>query len=119
MVALSPWPTDAVELAAAVTILKQVLPPALTDERVAQLGATASAVVEDFAPAGPQNVRDQCVEMYAGYIAAARQSPLTEVSAGSIDLKYEDTRPNLSNAFRLCGAHGLLTRWKVRRGGVV
>ena len=117
--ALSPWPTTPAAQAAAVTILKQVLPSTLTDERVAQLGATASAVVEDFAPAGPQNVRDQCVEMYAGYIASARQSPLTELKAGSIDLKYEDNRPNLSNAFRLCGAHGLLTRWKVRRGGVV
>lgn len=117
--ALSPWPTGAPEIAAAVTILKQVLPATLTDERVAQLGATAAAVIEDYAPAGPQNVRDQCVEMFAGYVAAARLSPLTELKAVSIDLKYEDTRPNLSNAFRLCGAQGLLTRWKVRRGGVV
>ena len=117
--ALSPWPTSPVALATATTTLKQVLPATLTDERVQQLGSTSSAVIEDFAPGAPQNVKDQCVEMYAGYLAEARQSPLVEISAGTLDLKYAENRANHSGAFRLCGAAGLLTRWKIRRAGAI
>ena len=117
--ALSPWPTSPVALATATTTLKQVLPAGLTDERVQQLGATASAVIEDYAPGAPQNVRDQCTEMYSAYLADARQSPLQEIEAGTIKLKYADNRSNHAGAFRLCGAAALLTRWKVRRAGAI
>ena len=114
--ALSPWPTSPVALASATTILKQVLSGNLTDARVQQLGSTASAVVEDYAPSAPTAVRDQALEMYAGYLAQARTGPVTKIDAGKIML---ERMTNHAGAFRLCGAAGLLGHWRIRRAGTV
>lgn len=115
-VALSPWPTTPAALQKAIDCLKQVLPDSLTDDRVARLGATASAVVEDYAPLAPQNCRDSAVEMYAGYLAQSNTGPTTKLDVGTVSIERSI---NHQAGFRLCGAAGLLTRWKIRRAGAI
>ena len=122
--ALSPWPSSPVALTAATRILKQVLPDNLTDERVQQLGAVGAALVEDYAPASPQAVKDQCVEMIAGYLAESAGGGFGAVRSESINLDSSvilqtDRVSNHAAAFRNCGAAGLLTRWKIRRAGAI
>ena len=115
-VTLSPWPSTPVALQKATECLRQVLPAELDDTRIQRLGATAAAMVEQYAPMAPQPVRDQAVEMYAGYLVQARTGPITKLEVGNISMERQ---VNHAAAFRLCGAAGILTRWKVRRAGVI
>ena len=119
-VGLSPWPTETSEIDAAVDCLRQVLPDSLDDARIKRLGAVAAAHVERYAGnAPPQNVRDQAVEMLAGYVAEIRYSSLTGLNAGSVDLKFSDRPINYAAAFRNSGAAGMLSPWKKRRAGAI
>ena len=114
--ALSPWPTSPVALATATATLKQVLDPSLDDARVQSLGATAAALVEDYAPGAPQAVKDTAVELIAGYLSQSDYGAIRKQTIESIDLEFVT---NHSAMFRNCGAAGLLTRWKVRRAGAI
>ena len=72
--ALSPWPTSPAALAAAVTQLKAAVQGAAldSDERAAQLGAVASAMVEQYALGAPGALKDEAVIRFAGYPGAVR-----------------------------------------------
>ena len=123
--ALSPWPatTAAVRWKAATARLRKELYPKAgetadpscpdeLDRKVAQLGAVASARVEQFAPSAPQAIRDEAVIRFAGYLAS-RPSPVRTVEAGS--LRMEFTTAGLSRPFVYCGARALLSPFVRRR----
>ena len=115
-VALSPWPRLTSEIDRAVECLRQVLPDSLDDARIKRLGAVAAAHVERYASNAPQNVKDQSAEMYIGYMAESRGGPVTKISLRTIDIERQ---VNHAAMFRNCGAAGLLSPWKKRRGGAI
>ena len=115
-VTLSPWPTTPAAMEKAVNCLKQVLPANLDGPAIKRLGAMASEHVEGYAPGAPQCVRDQAVELFAGYIAQSRTGPINKLGLANVNIERST---NHAAAFRLCGAAGLLTRWKVRRAGAI
>ena len=87
-----------------------------SDEEAAALGEFAAARVERDAPGAPQAVRDEAVIRFAGYMAGADYGALRGETIGPRSIEYV---VNHANAWRNCGAAGLLSPWKVRRAGVI
>ena len=116
--ALSPWPTEPTELATAITLLKSVVQGAAldSDDRAGQLGAVASAMVEQYAPAAPQPLKDEAVIRFAGYLAQSDFGAIGKEIIGPRDVEYVT---NHGPIFRNCGAGALLARWRIRRGGAI
>ena len=105
-------------LAAAVARLQAAVAgrAAESDEDAASLGELAAARVEREAPGAPQAVKDEAVIRYAGYMAGADYGGLRKESIGPRDIEYV---VNHANAWRACGAYGLIAPWKVRRAGAI
>ena len=80
------------------------------------LGEAASAVVEQYAPAAPQALKDEAVIRFAGYLAQSDFGAIAKESIGPRDIEYVTTH---QNAWRNCGAGMLLSRWKIRRAGSI
>ena len=116
--ALSPWPTEATELAAAVARLKAAVQGAAadSDERAGQLGAVAAAMVEGYAPGAPQVLKDEAVIRFAGYLAQSDFGSIAKEVIGPRDVEYVT---NHAPMFRNSGAGALLARWRIRRGGAI
>ena len=116
--ALSPWPTSPAALAAAVTQLKAAVQGAAldSDERAAQLGAVASAMVEQYALGAPGALKDEAVIRFAGYLAQSDFGTIAKEGIGPRDVEYVT---NHASTFRNSGAAMLLTRWRVRRAGAI
>ena len=116
--ALSPWPTTPVALTAAVERLKAAAQGAAldSDERAGELGAVASAMVEQYAPGAPGALKDEAVIRFAGYLAQSDFGSIMKEGIGPRDVEYVT---NHANAFRNSGAALLLTRWRVRRAGAI
>ena len=100
----------------AVTSLASIL--AVDIPTATRLHAVATLVVEEYAPLAPSALQDEAVIRFAGYLAQAS-------SAFGVHLQ-KDVGPlsvrsvvNHSAMFRNSGAAALLTRYKVRRGGVI
>ena len=87
-----------------------------SDDRAAQLGAVASAMVEQYAPGALQAVRDEATIRFAGYLAQSDFGGIAKESIGPRDTEYT---VNHANAFRNSGAAALLSRWRVRRSGAI
>ena len=114
---LSPWPTTPAATAAAVKRLQAAVAGATeSDERAAQLGAVASALVEREAPGAPQVIRDEAVIRFAGYLAQSDFGGIRQETIGPMTTEYV---VNHQAAFRNCGAMALLSPWKVRRAGAI
>ncbi len=116
MATLSPWPTSPVALTNATATLKAIIGPDLTDTRVQSLGATAAALVERFAPDAPQAIKDEAVTRCAGWLAEAPAGGQRAEDQGDVRTSYT---PSATGALRASGGMGLLSPWKVRRGGAV
>ena len=116
--ALSPWPTTPAALDAAVTRLKAAAQGATldSDERAAELGAVASAMVEQYAPRAPGALKDEAVLRFAGYLAQSDFGTIAKEGIGPRDVEYVT---NHASAFRNSGAAMLITRWRVRRAGAI
>ena len=116
--ALSPWPTTPAAVTAAVTRLKAAAQGATldSDERAGELGAVASAMVEQYAPGAPQALRDEAVIRFAGYLAQSDFGPIAKETTGP---QSRDYVTNHAAIFRNCGAAALLSRWRVRRAGAI
>ena len=58
-------------------------------ERAAELGAVASALVEQYVPAAPQALRDEAVVRFAGYLAQSDFGAIPKESMGprAVDLQ--------------------------------
>lgn len=76
----------------------------------------AIARVERYAPGAPQTIKNEAVARYAGYLAQSDFGPIRSESIGPRSVEYIT---NHAAAFRNCGAAGLLSPWRVRRGGRV
>ena len=119
--ALSPWPpaTSVVARAEAITRLQRAVGGRAhaDDDAANALGETASALVEREAPDAPQAIKDEAVIRLAGYLAGSDYGGIiSETSVGSAKVEYT---VNHAGAFRLSGAKGLLSAWKVRRAGAI
>ena len=88
-----------------------------TDDRTDHLMALASALVEREASNAPQAVKNEAVLRFCGYLAESRFGAVRSTDlAGVLPREYV---VNHSAMFRNCGAAGLLSRWKIRRAGVI
>ena len=122
---LSPWPSTPAALALARTCLREALgaklPPGhdpndptspqsrLSDGRIDALGATAAAIVEQYARAGPQPVKNEATIRVAGWLRNASSSDSVPTGVGGITFTW---RPTIGrNALRQSGAMGLLSLW--------
>ena len=117
--ALSPCPTTPAARAAAITRLHSRILGSLAaadDEGTCNLGELAAARVERQAPGAPQAIKDAAVIRYAGYMGTADFGTLSEQTIGPLTRKWPVSH---ANAWRNCGAAGLLAPWKIRRAGVI
>ena len=113
--ALSPWPTTPAALAAATATLKAAI-GAPDDPATQRLGATAAALVERYAPAAPDVVKDEAVIRCAGWLLESPSAGIRRSSVGPVDTTYS---PAITGALRASGSMALLGSWKVRRAGVI
>ncbi len=118
MTALCPWPTTPVATATAVACLKDALKAAVADDdRIASLGAAASALVERHAPGAPQAVKTEATIRVAGWMRTSAHGDLVPISIGEIHFQW---RPTIGrNALRQSGAAGLLAPWHRPRATVI
>ena len=115
--ALSPWPTSAAALTAARAQLKAAIGgDDLTDARLDQLGATASALVEREAPGAPGAVKDEATIRTAGYLHGSDFGGIRSESIGPRSVEYTASHAAM---FRNCGAKSLLRPWRVRNAGII
>ena len=78
------------------------------------LGATASALVERYAPSAPDPVRFEATVRTAGWLAEQPAAAVRSEKTGDIETAYAATH---ASALRHSGAMALLTGWKQRRAG--
>ena len=112
---LSPWPTTPAALTAATAALGGAIGED-DDDTLARLGATAAALVEQYAPDAPAAIKCEAVIRCAGWLREAPAYGARSESEGDIRTGYT---PSATGALRASGAMGLLSPWKVRRAGVV
>ena len=110
--ALSPWPTTPAAIAAATTTLSAAVGGS---EAVAgRLGPVASALVENYASAAPESLKDEAVIRASGWLHAARPG-LRKIGVGGVDVEYSASLSALRNS----GAMSLLSPFKIRRAGKI
>ena len=115
---LSPWPAMAEDEAAAVARLCAALATPRTpaeDQRVRSLGEAAAALVERFAPAAPQPIRDEAVIRCAAHLHGTPAAAIRSDSVGPMTTDYAVSR---QAALRHSGSMSLLSPWKIRRAGL-
>ena len=117
MATLTPWPARSatVTLGEAIRVLGEAIGEDV-DDTTERLGATASALVERYAPGAPQVVRDEAVIRCAGWLREAPASAARMESIGDISTTFT---PSSTGALRASGAMALLSPWKIRRAGVL
>ena len=112
--ALSPWPSSPVALKAAADQLAAAI--GASPEIAARLGPVAASLVEEYAAGAPQPIRDESVIRCAGWLHGARPRGLTSVKANRMEFDFASTA---ASALRASGSMALLSRWKIRRVGVI
>ena len=117
--ALSPWPTTPAARTAAIAKLKRRVSGLKNadDTTIAELGEAAAAVIEEYSPGAPQAVRDEALIRFAGYISQTPSGAIQKIELKDISVEYRQAPP--ASSFQLSGAGALLSRWKVRRAGVI
>ena len=118
--ALSPWPNAGTQArTVSIAKLKRRVSglSSADDATVAELGETASAVIEEYAPLAPQAVKDEAIIRYVGYINQAPPGSIQKIGLPDIDIEFRQAPP--ASSFQLSGAKALLTRWKIRRAGTI
>ena len=114
---LSPWPARTAVASHAAAIAELGAAIGEDDDTVtARLGATASALVERYAPDAPAAIKCEAVIRSAGWLREAPAYGARMESEGDISTTYT---PSATGALRASGAMALLSPWKVRRAGVV
>lgn len=116
LASLSPWPasTAAVALAAATARLKAAIDPEADDARVQVLGATAAALVEQYAPSAPQVLKDMAVEMAAGRIHESPRASVRSEHTGDVSTSFA---PSLTGVLLHSGCKSLLYPFRVKTAG--
>ena len=86
--------------------------------RARRLLAVASEAVDRYAPGAPVILKNEAAIRFCGYMAGSDYGGVHSESVGPRSVEY--TPPSTNAAmFRNSGAAGLLTNYKVRRGGSV
>ena len=85
-------------------------------QRSERVLAVAIQTVVDYAPAAPTTLLDEAVIRFGAYLLGADSGTVRSESDGPFQTEYQ---LNHATAFRNSGAAMLLTRHKVRRGGVI
>ena len=95
----------------------------LADETTAELDraervlAVATAIVVAYAPLAPSVLLNEAVIRLGGYLAQSDYGSVREESkVGNLSVSYQT---NHAMAFRNSGAQALVTRWKIRRAGLI
>ena len=101
----------------AVTLTDAELAAALAVDPVlaARLRPVAVALVERYAPEAPVAVQNEAVIRTAGWLAESPHGPIRSETTGDIRTGFDGARS--MGALRHSGGMGLLSPWKVRRGG--
>ena len=76
----------------------------------------ARARVEREAPGAPAEVQNEALTRYAGYLAQSDFGAFRGETIGPRAMEYV---ANHANAWRHCGAAGLLAPWRIRRAGAI
>ena len=83
-----------------------------------RLGRVCAELVEEYSPGAPQPVRDEAVIRTAGWLHESIPGLAdSKLSVGPLDIS-RTFAPGFS-ALRHSGSMALLSRWKIRRGGVI
>lgn len=114
-VALAPWPTDAVSVVAATDLLAGALGES-DEDTLERLGSTAAALVQRYAPAAPQPVKNEAVIRTCGWLKDQPSAAVRSTTVGPLSIDYA---PSNMSALRHSGAMALLSPWKVRRAGAI
>ena len=85
-------------------------------ERAGRILAVAAAIVLGYAPAAPDAVQNEAAIRIGGYLAQSDFGTIRSESMGPRSVSYT---LNHSSLLRTSGAQALLTRWKIRRAGLV
>ena len=103
----------------AVTLTEAELAKALSvnDALSARLHPVAVALVERYAPEAPEAVANEAAVRTAGWLVESPHGPIRSETTGDVRTSFDGARA--SSALRHSGAMGLLTAFKVRRGGMV
>ena len=76
----------------------------------------ATELVTRYAPDAPGAISNEAVIRCAGWLSEQPAASITSESEGDIRTSYS---PSMLSALRHSGAMGLLSPWKVRRGGAI
>lgn len=117
--ALVPWPsrTATTSLNKARSYLREAIGALdLSGDRVDRLGRVAAALVQRYAPSAPEEIMDEAVVRFTGYLA---QSDFGAIRGETIGPRGVEYQTNHAAAFRNSGAAMLLSPWRVRRAGVI
>ena len=85
-------------------------------DRAERILAVATAEVLAYAPHAPDAVANEAVIRLGGYLAQSDYGTIRSESLGPKSMSYQ---MNHAMMFRNSGAQALLTRWKIRRAGLV
>ena len=110
--ALIPWPTSPVALAAATTALATAC--GCSEAVAGRLGPVVAELVERYASGAPGPVKDEAVIRTAGWLNASRPA-LRKIGVSSVDIEYSGGQ----SALRHGGGMALLSPWKIRRAGKI
>ena len=88
----------------------------VTPARAGKLLAAATALVDRFAPAAPEAIKDEATIRTAGWLAEQPAASVRSEAVGDVSTAYA---PAMASALRHSGAMALLAPWKVRRAGAI
>ena len=115
--ALTPIPRDTAPLLAAI---RESISTQAPDVVLLRTARAASALVEEYAPLAPDDLRDESLIRTIGWLLTRPhggvENESSNIGAVSVSKGYQ---PGQLSALRHSGAMALLTRFKRRRGGLV
>ena len=85
-------------------------------DRAGRILAVAAALVLEYAPHAPDAVANEATIRLGGYLAQSDYGAIRSETIGPRSISYN---MNHSAMFRNSGAQALLTRWKIRRAGLI
>ena len=88
----------------------------LSESTAARLAPVVTALVEQYAPWAPADVKQEAAIRCAGWLAEAPAGGQRSEEQGDIRTAFT---PAATGALRHSGAMGLLSPWKVRRAGAI
>lgn len=91
----------------------------IDSDAATRLLPVVTARVERYASGAPDALHDEAAIRFAAYLAGATPNPNAAGNVGIGSLSITNTSHSHAAAFRLCGAAGLLSPWRVRRAGSV